>query len=191
MKDLKALCRDNKLLLIFDEVQSGMGRTGSLFAYEQEAAPDIMTLAKALANGLPMGAMLATDEIASAFTPGSHASTFGGGPLVASAALAVLGIISEPAFLSRVVETGAYFISRLNGLKDRYPFIKSVRGRGLMVGVELAFAGAGIVEKCMQRGAIINCTRDVVLRFVPPLIAGVSEVDEMIGILDSVFKEEA
>lgn len=192
LKDLKALCREKKLLLIFDEVQSGMGRTGSLFAYEQEdVAPDIMTLAKALANGLPMGAMLATDEIAQAFTPGSHASTFGGSPLVASAALVVLGIISEPAFLARVVETGAYFISKLNRLKERYPFIKGVRGRGLMVGLELAFPGAGIVEKCMQRGAIINCTHDVVLRFVPPLIAGVSEVDEMIGILDSVFKGEA
>src|SRR5208337_941291 len=126
-----------KLLLIFDEVQSGLGRTGSLFAYEQEdATPDIMTLAKALANGLPMGAMLASDEVAGAFTPGSHATTFGGGPTIASAALATLRIISEPAFLAKVRETGAYFISRLEEIKENYSFIKGVRGRGLMVGLE-------------------------------------------------------
>jgi len=190
LRDLKALCKQRKLLLIFDEVQSGLGRTGSLFAYEQEdVTPDIMTLAKALANGLPMGAMLAVDEAAGAFTPGSHASTFGGGPLVASAALATLRIISEPAFLGRVRETGAYFISRLQELKERYGFIKDVRGRGLMVGLELAVPGAKFVSKCLDRGAIINCAHDTVLRFVPPLIAGNSEIDEMIGILDGVFKE--
>jgi len=191
LRDLKALCKQRKLLLIFDEVQSGLGRTGSLFAYEQEdVTPDIMTLAKALANGLPMGAMLAVDEAARAFTPGSHASTFGGGPLVASAALATLRIISEPAFLGRVRETGAYFISRLQELKERYSFIKDVRGRGLLVGLELAVPGAKFVSKCMDRGAIINCTHDTVLRFVPPLIAGNSEIDEMTGILEDVFKEE-
>jgi acetylornithine aminotransferase len=191
LRDLKALCKQRKLLLIFDEVQSGLGRTGSLFAYEQEdVTPDIMTLAKALANGLPMGAMLAVDEAAGAFTPGSHASTFGGGPLVASAALATLRIISEPAFLGRVRETGAYFISRLQELKERYSFIKDVRGRGLLVGLELAVPGAKFVSKCMDRGAIINCTHDTVLRFVPPLIAGNSEIDEMTGILEDVFKEE-
>ncbi len=192
LKDLKKLCKQKKLLLIFDEIQSGMGRTGSLFAYENEdVSPDIMTLAKALANGLPMGAMLAADEVAQVFTPGSHASTFGGGPLVASAALATLKIISEPAFLSKVRETGAYFISRLEEIKERYSFVKGVRGRGLMVGLELAVPGAKFVSKCLERGAIINCTHDTVLRFVPPLIAGRSEVDEMIGILESVFKEEA
>ncbi|MFZ0927890.1 MAG: aspartate aminotransferase family protein [Syntrophobacteraceae bacterium] len=191
-RDLKALCKERKLLLIFDEVQSGLGRTGSLFAYEQEdVTPDIMTLAKALANGLPMGAMLATDELAGAFTPGSHASTFGGGPLVASAALATLRVISEPAFLGKVRETGAYFISRLQELKERYSFIKDVRGRGLIVGLELAVPGAKFVLKCLERGAIINCTHNTVLRFVPPLIAGRSEIDEMIGILAGVFKEEA
>ncbi len=192
LRDLKRLCKDKGLLLIFDEIQSGMGRTGSLFAYENEdVSPDIMTLAKALANGLPMGAMLASDEVARAFTPGSHASTFGGGPLVASAALATIRIISEPAFLAKVRETGAYFVSRLEEIKESYPFIKGVRGRGLIVGLELNVPGAKFVSKCLERGAIINCTHDTVLRFVPPLIAGRSEVDEMIGILDGVFKEEA
>ena len=192
LRDLKRLCKDKGLLLIFDEIQSGMGRTGSLFAYENEdVSPDIMTLAKALANGLPMGAMLASDEVARAFTPGSHASTFGGGPLVASAALATLRIISEPAFLAKVRETGAYFVSRLEEIKESYSFVKGVRGRGLIVGLELTVPGAKFVSKCLERGAIINCTHDTVLRFVPPLIAGRSEVDEMVGILDGVFKEEA
>lgn len=192
LKDLKALCREKNLLLIFDEIQSGLGRTGSLFAYEQEgASPDIMTLAKALANGLPMGAMLATDEVAKAFTPGSHATTFGGGPLVASAALATLKVISEPGFLENVRETGAYFMSRLGELKDRFPFVKHVRGRGLMVGMELDMPGAKFVSRCMEKGAIINCTHDTVLRFVPPLIAGRSEVDRMVTILEEAFKEEA
>ena len=192
LKDLKALCREKNLLLIFDEIQSGLGRTGSLFAYEQEgASPDIMTLAKALANGLPMGAMLATDEVAKAFTPGSHATTFGGGPLVASAALATLKVISEPGFLENVRETGAYFMSRLGELKDRFPFVKQVRGRGLMVGMELDMPGAKFVSRCMEKGAIINCTHDTVLRFVPPLIAGRSEVDRMVTILEEAFKEEA
>ncbi|MHC1726365.1 MAG: aspartate aminotransferase family protein [Syntrophobacteraceae bacterium] len=191
-KQLKALCRARNLLLIFDEVQCGLGRTGSLFAHEQEdASPDIMTLAKALANGLPMGAMLATDEVAEAFTPGSHASTFGGGPLVASAALATLRIISEPAFLNKVKETGAYFLGRLDELKQRYPFVRDVRGRGLIIGMELSKPGAGIVQKCLDRGAVINCTHDTVLRFVPPLIVSRTEVDRMVDILDSIFTEEA
>jgi acetylornithine aminotransferase len=192
LRDLKALCKEKKLLLIFDEVQSGMGRTGSLFAYEQEdAAPDIMTLAKAMANGLPIGAMLAVDEAARAFTRGAHASTFGGGPLIASAALATLKVVCEPAFLAKVRETGAYFISRLNELKERFSFIKEVRGRGLIVGMELAVPGEKFVFKCLERGAIINCAHETVLRFVPPLVAGREEVDEMVGILEGVFKEEA
>lgn len=192
LSDLKELCGKNKLLLIFDEVQTGMGRTGSLFAHEQEGVtPDIMTLAKALANGLPMGAMLATDEVAEAFSPGTHATTFGGGPLVASAALATLGIISDPEFLAGVREVGAYFVSRLSELVKRYPFVKEVRGRGLMVGLELEIPGAPFVQSCLDRGIIINCTHETVLRFVPPLIAGTPEVDRVIGELDDIFEKEA
>jgi acetylornithine aminotransferase len=192
LRELKALCKERGLLLIFDEVQSGMGRTGSLFAYEQEdAVPDIMTLAKALANGLPIGAMLAVDEVAGAFTPGSHGSTFGGSPLVASAALATLKVISEPAFLAHVRETGAYFVSKLQELKERFSFIEEVRGRGLMVGLKLTVPGAKFVSKCLERGAVINCAHETVLRFIPPLVAGRPEVNEMVGILDGVFREEA
>lgn len=190
-KELKALCTENNLLLIFDEVQSGLGRTGTLFAHEQEdVTPDIMTLAKALANGLPIGAMLAVDEIGEAFTPGTHATTFGGGPLVTSVALAALRIISDPDFLRDVRETGGYFMNCLEELKQRYSFIEKVRGRGLMIGLELNVPGARFVQKCLDRGAVINCTHDTVLRFVPPLIAGRSEVDKMVGILDGIFKEE-
>lgn len=191
LKELKALCRERNLLLIFDEVQSGMGRTGTLFAHEQEdVTPDIMTLAKALANGLPIGAMLAVDDVASAFGPGSHATTFGGGPLITSAALATLRIISEPAFLERVRGTGLYFRNRLEELKARYPFVVGIRGRGLMVGMELAIPGAKFVQKCLERGAVINCTHETVLRFVPPLVVSRNEIDRLIDILDGIFREE-
>lgn len=191
-KELKDLCGRKKLLLIFDEVQSGMGRTGALFAHEHEGvSPDIMTMAKALANGLPMGAMLATNDVAQSFAPGNHASTFGGGPLVASAALATLKIISEPAFLERVRENGAYFLGRLGELKQRFSFVREARGRGLMIGLELSIPGSSIVQECLDRGVIINCTHDTVLRFVPPLIVGRKEIDRLMGVLEDVFEKEA
>ncbi len=191
LKKLKALCRDKNLLLIFDEVQSGMGRTGSLFAYEQEdVTPDIMSLAKALAGGLPMGAMLATDEVGTAFTPGTHASTFGGGPLVASAALATLRIISDPGFLAKVRETGAYFLDRLAWIKSRHSLVRAVRGRGLMVGLDLEVPGAGFVSACLEKGMVINCTHEKVLRFVPPLIVGPPEIDRLIAVLDEILDKE-
>jgi len=188
---LKELCRRHDLLLIFDEVQVGMGRTGTLFAYEQEGVtPDIMTLAKALGNGLPIGAMLATNQVAEAFVPGTHASTFGGTPLVSSVALRVLQLISAPPFLENVRRVGGYLRERLRELQSHYSFIREVRGRGLMVGMKLSIPGQKIVERCLERGAIINCTHDTVLRFVPPLIVGRDEVDSLIGILDGVLKEE-
>jgi acetylornithine aminotransferase len=179
------------LLLIFDEVQVGMGRTGTLFAYQQEAVtPDIMTLAKALGNGLPIGAMLATDEVAQAFVPGTHATTFGGTPLVTAAAHRVLQIVAEPAFLERVRQVGQYFADRLTGLQARHPVIKQVRGRGLILGLELQVAGQRMVERCLARGFIINCTRDTILRFVPPLIVQEQEIDRLIEALDQGLAEE-
>jgi acetylornithine/N-succinyldiaminopimelate aminotransferase len=188
--ELKELCRRYDLLLIFDEVQVGMGRTGTLFAHEQEGiAPDIMTLAKALGNGLPIGAMLATDRVAEAFVPGSHATTFGGNPLVTSVALRALQLISAPPFLARVKELGNYFIAGLESLRLRHPLIKEVRGRGLMVGMELEVPGAKFVERCLEKGAVINCTHDTVLRFVPALVVEESEIDRLIMILDEVLKE--
>jgi len=191
LSELKAICRKYDLLLIFDEVQAGMGRTGNLFAHEHEGiTPDIMTLAKALGNGLPIGAMLATDAVASAFIPGSHATTFGGTPLVTSVALRVLQLISEPGFLENVRKRGAYFIERLQDLQARHSIIRAGRGRGLMIGMELHRAGQRIVERCMEEGFIINCTHDTVLRFVPPLIVEEEDIDHLIIALDRILSEE-
>jgi acetylornithine aminotransferase len=188
--DLKDLCRRHDLLLIFDEVQVGMGRTGTLFAHEQEGVtPDIMTLAKALGNGLPIGAMLATDEVASAFVPGTHATTFGGTPLVTAAAAKVLELISLPAFLENVRRTGEYFTTRLKELKSEHSIVKEIRGRGLMIGMELNVPGQQIVKRCLEKGAIINCTHDTVLRFVPPLVVEEKDIEHLIRILDEALKE--
>ncbi|HQN17587.1 MAG TPA: aspartate aminotransferase family protein [Syntrophobacteraceae bacterium] len=191
LADLKTLCDRYDLLLIFDEVPVGMGRTGTLFAHEQEhVAPDIMTLAKALGNGLPIGAMLATDRVAQAFVPGSHATTFGGTPLVTSVARRVVQLISAPSFLDRVRQVGGYFLARLEDLRSKHGLIKEVRGRGLMIGMELKIPGARIVEKCLEKGFVINCTHDTVLRFVPPLIVQEQQIDRLIQVLDEVLKEE-
>jgi acetylornithine/N-succinyldiaminopimelate aminotransferase len=192
LADLKELCHEHDLLLIFDEVQVGMGRTGTLFAYEQEAVtPDIMTLAKALGNGLPIGAMLATDGVAEAFAPGSHASTFGGTPLVTAVALRALEIISQPVFLRRVQRMGAYMYTSLQQLRDRYSLIRDVRGRGLLLGMELSIPGQDIVKHCLEEGIVINCVQENVLRFVPPLTIETHEVDRLIQVLDEILGEKA
>lgn len=192
LEDLKELCHQHDLLLIFDEVQVGMGRTGTLFAHEQDnVAPDIMTLAKALGNGLPIGAMLATDEVARAFTPGSHASTFGGTPLVTSVALRTLEIISQPVFLRRVQRVGAYLYTCLQGLRDHFSVVRDVRGRGLLLGMELTIPGQEIVRRCLQLGIVINCIQENVLRFVPPLTIETTEVDRLIEVLTEVLRESA
>jgi len=192
LADLKTFCRKHDLLLIFDEVQVGMGRTGTLFAYEQEGVtPDIMTLAKALGNGLPVGAMLAADEVAQAFAPGTHATTFGGTPLVTAVALRVLQLISQPDFLQRVRETGRYMQQCLADLQAKHPsVVQEIRGRGLIVGMELNIPGQKFVEACLKKGVVINCTHDTVLRFVPPLIVERQDIDRLMGILDEVFQEE-
>jgi acetylornithine aminotransferase len=191
LRDLRDLCRERDVLLIFDEVQVGMGRTGSLFAYEQEdVVPDIMTLAKALGNGLPVGAMLAGQSVAESFIPGSHATTFGGTPLVTAVALEVLKTISAPGFLHRVRSTGDYLAGRLRELQTRYAFVREVRGRGLILGLDLDRPAQHMVEKCLQRGVVVNCTHDTVLRFVPPLVIELDEVDRLIEVLDEVLAEE-
>jgi len=188
LRDLKELCRRRDLLLIFDEVQTGMGRTGTLFAHEQwGVSPDVMTLAKALGNGLPVGAMLATEEAARAFTPGSHATTFGGTPLVTAAALAVLRRIASPPFLERVRQTGAYFMEALREVQSRREVVKEVRGRGLMIGMELSRPGGPAVEFCLRKGFVINCTHDTVLRFLPPLIVERAQVDRLAPVLDEAL----
>ncbi len=188
LKGVREICQKKEVLLIFDEVQVGMGRTGRLFAYENFGiTPDIMTLAKALGNGLPVGAMLATESLSEAFGPGSHATTFGGTPLVTAVAKAVLTSLLEDGWIDHCRETGAYFRQRLESLAGKYPFIKEVRGLGLILGVELDRPGAPVVEACREKGFLINCAQEKVLRCVPPLIISREEVDRFVKALDEVF----
>jgi len=186
---VRKICDDREILMILDEVQVGMGRTGSFFAYEDYGVrPDIMTLAKALGNGFPVGAMLTRDRIASAFTPGSHASTFGGNPLAMAAALASGETILSDGILENCKKMGAYFLKRLEELRSRHSVIREVRGKGLIIGLELATGGDEIVRKCMDKGVLINCIGGSILRFVPPLIITESDVDRAIDVLDGVME---
>lgn len=165
-----------------------VGRTGSLFAHEHEGiAPDIITLAKAMGNGFPMGAFLSTDEIASSFAPGSHASTFGGNPLAMAAALATLDSMMNYGIIENRRKVGLYFLDKLKELKQKHNIVRDVTGRGLMIGMELSMEGGCVVKKCMDKGALINCTNRNVLRFVPPLIVEKTNVDELVNILDEVL----
>lgn len=190
LKEVRELCSANGLLLILDEVQTGIGRTGKLFAYEHfGVTPDIMTLAKGLGGGGPIGAMLATEEVAEAFTPGTHGSTFGGNPLMTATALAAVRAILEEGLLERTEEMGAYLLSRLDALKKKFDFIVDVRGIGLMIGMSLTVPAGDIVKKGHERGVLLNVTHDKVLRFVPPLIVGRKEIDEMMGILEGILEE--
>lgn len=190
LKAVREICDQKEVLLIFDEVQVGMGRTGKLFAYENfDVFPDIMTLAKALGNGLPIGAMLAKEELASAFGPGSHATTFGGTPLVTAVAEAVLRSLIEDGVLKKCYETGEYFRVKLRELGEEHDFIKEVRGYGLIIGMELDRPGAEIVTACMERGFLINCAQDNVLRFIPPLTVSREEVDLLINCLNEIFRD--
>jgi len=188
---LRQLCSDRDVLLMLDEVQTGMGRTGRLFAYEHWGIePDVMTLAKALGGGLPIGAMLAKEEVASAFVPGSHASTFGGSPFITAAALAALTAIIEERLPQRAAKIGAYLLGRLRELVQRYPYAKEARGKGLILALELAVPAKPIVDRCLQLGLLILTAGDQILRFVPPLIIGEAEVDEALGILDQAMAEQ-
>jgi acetylornithine/N-succinyldiaminopimelate aminotransferase len=187
---VRELCDEKGLILIFDEVQVGMGRTGKLFAYEHFGiVPDIMTLAKALAGGAPIGTMLAKEKFAAAFVPGTHGSTFGGNPLVTAAALAAVRTILEDGILNRTEEIGEYLLGELERLKAKYSFVKEVRGIGLMIGMGLTMPGGDIVKKGHERGVLLNVTHDTVLRFVPPLVVTKQEIDRMIVILDGIFAE--
>ncbi len=190
MMELRALCDEKGVLLIFDEVQTGAGRTGKLFAYEHYGIePDVMTLAKGLAGGVPIGAMLATEEVAATFGPGSHGSTFGGNFLSSAAGVAAVRTILEDGVLENCVKVGEYLTGKLNELKADYDFITEVRGKGLIMGMAMTIKGADIVSECLEKGLIINCAAETVLRFLPPLIITEADVDEMIGILRPVLDE--
>jgi acetylornithine aminotransferase len=190
LKQVRELCDEKNLLLILDEVQTGCGRTGSLFAYEQEdMAPHIMTLAKGLANGVPIGAMLAGERLASHLGPGTHGSTFGGNPLATAAGVATLEALLQDDVLGNCRASGDYLRAGLERLRDKYSFVSSVRGRGLMIGMELTIEGGELVKTALQRGLLINCTVGKVLRFVPPLIITPEEIDRAIDCLDEIFAE--
>ena len=190
LRGVEGICRSRDLVLIFDEVQVGMGRTGTLFAYEHYGVtPHIMTLAKALGNGLPIGAMLSTEALSSAFGPGSHASTFGGTPLVTAVACTVLRSLLEDGWIDNCRRMGEYFRGRLEDLGNRHHMIKEVRGLGLILGVEMDRPGAPVVDACTKKGFLINCIQDKVLRFIPPLIVGREEIDRLIVALDEVLAE--
>ena len=186
LKEIEKICHEKDIVFIVDEVQTGFGRCGTLFAHELfDVKPDIMTMAKGIGGGVPMGGILATEKVASAFVPGDHGTTFGGGPLVCAAANAVLDTIIDENILDNVNEVGEYFISELKKLdKD---VIADVRGKGLMVGVELTKPGAEYVDKLREAGFLINCTADKVLRFVPPLIITKEEIDEFVKALDEIL----
>jgi len=189
LRSLREICDEKGILLIFDEVQVGMGRTGRLFAYEHEGImPDMLTLAKSLAGGVPIGALLIHKGVGNIFEPGDHASTFGGNPLATAAGVAALTAMLEEGMLKNCEKAGNYFLSRLEELKKRFSFVREVRGRGLILGMELEVEGGSIVKEMMQRGVLINCTMGNVLRFLPPLIVTEEEVDRMIEALGEVFK---
>lgn len=195
LQTIRDLCDRHGLLLIFDEVQTGIGRTGSLFAYEQLGiTPDIMTLAKALGNGLPIGAMLTREEIAGALAVGTHASTFGGNPVAAAAGVAVVKTMLAKGFLASVRKRSEYFIQRLEEVAEEFPALATgVRGRGLLLGLVLTGKGrehgVEIVGKLFERGVLINFAGMRVLRFIPPLIVSREEIDTLAGHLEHVFSE--
>jgi acetylornithine/N-succinyldiaminopimelate aminotransferase len=182
------LCRSHDALFILDEIQCGLGRTGRMFAYQRyELKPDVVLVAKALAGGLPLGAIVARDEVAQAFSAGMHGTTFGGGPVQCRMALAVLEALEAPGFLERVEQTGAYFREQLQRLRSRLPIIREVRGEGLMLAAELAVPGKEVVQQALEAGLVMNCTHETVLRFLPPLILEPHHVDEAIGILEPIL----
>ena len=189
LEGVRKLCDKYHALLIFDEIQAGIGRSGKFFAYEKYGVqPDVVTLAKGLAGGVPIGAFITTDAVANAMKPGDHGTTFGGNPLACAAANVVLDTVPQPEFLAHVETVGSYFKAQLLKLQEKYPsLIKEVRGTGLILGAELTIPGRDIVNDVLAKGAIINCTAGNVLRFIPPLIITEEQVDEVLSMIDDVL----
>ncbi len=191
IEGIRALCDEKGILLILDEIQCGMGRTGSMFAYQQYGVkPDIITVAKALGCGVPIGAFLATEEVAKALVPGDHGTTYGGNPLACAAAVQVLTLFEKLHVLDNVKEVSAYLEEQLDKLVAEYDTIKERRGMGLMQGLELTVAPSGIIAKALEQGLILFSAGSNVLRFVPPLVITKSDVDEMIGKLKKALENE-
>ena len=189
-KGVKELCQKHSLLLIIDEVQTGIGRTGRAFGFQNyNFQPDIITLAKGLGGGVPIGAMLAKDEVAEIFQPGDHASTFGGNPLVTNVALNVCKVVFHEDFLKEVQEKGKYMSDKLKDLKERFSFPGKVKGKGLMIGMDYPGDAGEIVNKMLEKNILINAIGGKTLRFVPPLNVKYDEIDIVIRALEEVFEE--
>lgn len=188
----RELCSENGAVLILDEVQCGMGRTGKWFGYQHTAVePDIITMAKSLGGGVAIGGICAREEVSQGLKRGTHASTFGGNPLAAAAAVAAIGMIEKEGLLAKAVELGGYTTERLERIKQEMGCIREIRGRGLMIGIELDSPGAELVDSCLAKGLRINCTHDTVLRFMPALTATREQVDEALDILLEAMRERA
>lgn len=192
LEGLAALAKEKGLTLIFDEIQCGLGRTGDLFAYQTYGVePDIMTLAKGLGGGLPIGAFIAGDEVASALKPGDHGSTFGGNPVACAAALATVKTILDENLPINAARVGSYFLAKLQTLKGKFEFVREVRGVGLMVGIELDVEGKAAVDFCREMGLLINCTEGKILRFLPPINITEDHVDQAVDIIGEALAKLA
>ena len=190
MQGIKNLCNNNSLLLLFDEVQTGIGRTGTMFGYQQYGIePDVISLAKALGGGFPIGAIIVKEAISGVLVPGTHASTFGGNPLACAAGVATIETIEQKQLLKKTQQLGKYLFKQLNKLKKDFPkIVKEIRGMGLMVGIDLHIPGADIITKCMGKGLLMNCTHDTVLRFLPALTVKKQELKQGLDILREIFE---
>ncbi len=190
LRQLRELCDQNQMVLIFDEVQTGMGRTGKWFAYQHYGIePDIMTLAKSLGGGVSIGAIVAKPDVAEFFKPGTHASTFGGNPLACAAGVAVIQAIEDQNLLENATQMGKYLADKLGELQSNYPVIKQIRHLGLMVAMELEVAGGQLVELALQQGLRINCTQQTVIRLMPPMIVNRDQLDQVLEILEKVLRQ--
>jgi predicted acetylornithine/succinylornithine family transaminase len=188
LEGLRELCDKQGMLLILDEVQSGMGRTGAWYAHQHwQVKPDVVTLAKALAGGVAMGGLIATPEVAEKLKPGTHAATFGGNPLAARAALATVETIDADGLLDRATKIGERFRARFTALKEKCPLVQEVRVKGAMIGLQLAVDGAPIVQACLDRGLLINCTHSTVIRLLPAINLGDAEIDQGCDVIDYVL----
>ncbi|HPC36755.1 MAG TPA: aspartate aminotransferase family protein [Candidatus Marinimicrobia bacterium] len=186
----RELCNQFDAMLIIDEVQTGIGRTGKMFAYQHfDVQPDVMTLAKSLGGGMPIGAFAVARKYCNILQPGSHGSTFGGSPLACAAGIAVFQAIHEENLLENAVEMGAYFRQKLEELKSQSPLIREIRGLGLMLGVELTKPGAEIVDKCRAQNLLINCTHQTVLRLMPAINVTKEQIDKAVAIIGKALLE--
>ncbi|MCM8828017.1 MAG: aspartate aminotransferase family protein [Candidatus Omnitrophica bacterium] len=191
LKQVREFCDEKDILLIFDEVQTGMGRTGNYFAFQHYGVqPDIMTLAKTLGGGFPIGAMVARKGLCDLLVPGTHASTFGGNPLACSAAIAVIETIQQEKLLENVRNLSGWFIDQLKNLQGRFSVIKEIRGIGFMLGMELAVNGASFVNRCRSNGLLLNCTHDTVIRIMPPLGISKTLLEKGLKIIEKSLEEE-